>query len=290
MTRVRTAVFPVAGLGTRFLPATKAIPKEMLTVVDRPVLQYAVQEAKEAGIERFIFVASRGKTVMEDHFDAHPELEAVLEQREKAVELTAVRDASIPPGNLTIVRQDAPKGLGHAVWCARDAVGDEPFAVLLPDEVLRGSPGCTSRLIELQQREGSVHALAVCEVPPADTRRYGILAPAGEADGAPFRASGMVEKPAPEDAPSSWAAIGRYVLDPTVFDALAAGRRGAGGEIQLTDAIAATTDRAPLWGVPFDGERYDCGDRFGFLKANVAFALERDGLGAELRRWLAGRL
>jgi UTP--glucose-1-phosphate uridylyltransferase len=286
MTRpIRKAVFPVAGLGTRFLPATKAMPKELLPVVDKPVLQYAVEEAKAAGIEEFIFVSSRGKGMMEDHFDSHPELQAALERKNKAEALEALHASTLESGQLTIVRQARPLGLGHAVWCARHAIGDEPFAVLLPDEVVLDR-SCIAELVEAHAKIGKGHVLAVQDVPREKTSMYGILDPDGDTSGTVFKAKGMVEKPDPQEAPSTFAATGRYVLEPSVFEYLERGVEGAGGEIQLTDAIAGTLDDAPLYGCAFTGTRYDCGDKLGFLKANIAAGLAREGIGDDLRDFL----
>jgi len=286
---IRKAVFPVAGLGTRFLPATKAMPKELLPVVDKPVLQYAVEEARAAGIEEFIFVSSRGKGMMEDHFDAHPELQAALERKNKGEALAALRDSTLDSGSMTIVRQGQPLGLGHAVWCARHAVGDEPFAVLLPDEVVLDR-SCIAELVQAHAQIGTGHVLAVQDVPREKTSMYGILDPDGDTSGTVFRAKGMVEKPDPADAPSTFAATGRYVLEPSVFGYLDRQLTGAGGEIQLTDAIAATMDVAPLYGCAFTGTRYDCGDKLGFLQANIAAGLAREDFGNELRAFLREQL
>lgn len=286
MTRpIRKAIFPVAGLGTRFLPATKAMPKELLPVLDKPVLQYAVEEAKAAGIEEFIFVSSRGKSIMEDHFDAHAELQAVLERKNKTEALAALHEATLPSGSMTMVRQGAPLGLGHAVWCARHAIGDEPFAVLLPDEVVLDR-SCIAELVEAHGRIGKGHVLAVQDVPREKTSMYGILDPEGEAENGVFKAKGMVEKPDPSVAPSTYAATGRYILEPSVFAYLDRQEKGAGGEIQLTDAIAGTMQDAPLYGCAFTGTRYDCGDKLGFLMANVAAGLAREGIGDALRKFL----
>ena len=287
--RIRKAVFPVAGLGTRFLPATKAMPKELLPVVDKPVLQYAVEEAKAAGIEEFIFVSSRGKGMMEDHFDAHPELQAALERKNKVEALEALAASTLPSGSMTIVRQGQPLGLGHAVWCARHAVGDEPFAVLLPDEVVLDH-SCIAELVEAHAKIGKGHVLAVQDVPREKTSMYGILDPDGEMADGVFRAKGMVEKPDPDVAPSTFAATGRYILEPSVFAYLDKQEKGAGGEIQLTDAIAGTMGDAPLYGCSFAGRRFDCGDKLGFLMANVAAGLARDGLGNDLRAFLRDQL
>lgn len=284
--RVRKAVFPVAGLGTRFLPATKSMPKEMLTVVDKPLIQYAVDEARAAGIEQFIFVTSKGKTTLEDHFDRSFELESLLEQRGKTDALDSIHAAQIASGEMVFVRQQQPLGLGHAVWCARDVVGDEPFAVLLADDLVLGK-SCIGELIEAHARVGRSNVLAVEDVPREHTGRYGILVPEADMDEGLFRASGMVEKPNPEDAPSTTAAIGRYVIDPSIFGHLDKGIRGAGNEIQLTDAIAASMDTAPLYGCFFSGTRYDCGDKLGFLHANIAAGLERPELAGGLQTRLA---
>ena len=283
--RVRKAVFPVAGLGTRFLPATKSMPKEMLTVVDKPLIQYAVEEARSAGIEQFIFVTSKGKTPLEDHFDRSSELETLLEERGKTSALESIHAAELGPGEMVFVRQQKPLGLGHAVWCARDIVGDEPFAVLLADDLVLGK-SCIGELIEAQGRVGKSNVLAVEDVPRDQTDKYGILVPDSKLDDGLMRASGMVEKPTPQDAPSTTAAIGRYVLDPSVFTHLDKGIKGAGNEIQLTDAIAASMDTAPLYGCFFSGTRFDCGDKLGFLHANIAAGLARPDLSAGLQKCL----
>ncbi len=280
--RVRTAVFPVAGLGTRFLPATKVVAKEMLPVVDKPLIQYAVEEAVSAGIENFVFVTGRGKSVLVDHFDHAPELEELLKARGKDDVLENLLSSMPEPGKVFSVRQQVPLGLGHAVWCARALVGDDPFAVLLPDELLMSDPPCLRQLIDVHEREGG-HVMAVLEVPDAHTNRYGILDVESD-DGHVAKAKGMVEKPDPKDAPSRLANIGRYVLDPAVFAHLDKKVAGAGGEIQLTDAIDATTkDDVPFHGVRFTGERFDCGDKVGFLAANVAFALKRPDMADRVR-------
>ncbi len=281
---VRKAVFPVAGLGTRFLPATKVMPKEMLPIVDRPLIQYAIDEALDAGIEALILVTSRGKSLMEDHFDHAFELEAVLKERNKHIELTIVREAEPRPGQLSYTRQQKPLGLGHAVWCAREFIAGEPFAVLLADDLVQAEPGCLAQMIEAYQTVGG-NVIAVEDVPRALTSRYGILDVA-EDDGKLARAKGLVEKPAPEDAPSTLSIIGRYILQPEVFDHLDRHEQGAGGEIQLTDAIAATLGETPLHGLRFDGRRFDCGSKVGYVAANVAFALARDDLDEDLRAML----
>jgi len=281
---VKKAIFPVAGLGTRFLPATKALPKEMLTVVDKPLIQYAVEEALEAGIEDLILVTGRGKSIMEDHFDHAVELEQVLEARGKQAELTIVRDFP-DPGYLTYTRQQAPLGLGHAVWCARQTIGGDAFAVLLPDDLVQAAPGALKQMVEVYNEIGG-NVVAVEEVPREHTNRYGILDVA-EDDGRVARAKGLVEKPDPADAPSTLSIIGRYILQPEVFDHLDKQERGAGNEIQLTDAMAATLDRVPFHGYRFDGRRFDCGTKLGFVAANVAFAAARDDLGGDIRTALA---
>ncbi len=284
MKKVRKAVFPVAGLGTRFLPATKAVPKEMLTVVDRPLIQYAVEEALEAGIEQMIFVTGRGKTALEDHFDIAYELEAVMRGRGKS--LDSLASTRMPPGSVVAVRQQEPLGLGHAIWCAREIVGDEPFAVFLPDEVMVGSPNCTRQLVDAYEKVGG-NVVAVLEVPPEETHKYGVITP-GATDGRLTEIKGLVEKPAPGTAPSNLMLPGRYVLQPEIMDALGKVGRGAGGEIQLTDAMAAMIGTQPFHGLTFDGERHDCGHTLGFVIANVALALKRDDVAPALRAWLAG--
>ena len=284
MKKVRKAVFPVAGLGTRFLPATKSIPKEMLTVVDRPLIQYAIEEALEAGIEQMIFVTGRGKTALEDHFDIAYELESVMRARGKS--LGALDAARLPPGSVVSVRQQEPLGLGHAVWCAREIVGDEPFAVLLPDEVMAGSPNCTRQLVDAYERVGG-NVVAMLEVPADETHKYGIVRPGGR-DGDLVEIAGLVEKPEPGTAPSNLMLPGRYVLQPEVMVRLGEVGRGAGGEIQLTDAMAELIGQQPFHGLVFDGERHDCGHSAGFILANLALGLKRDDLAPILRNYLAG--
>ena len=284
--RIRKAVFPVAGLGTRFLPATKSMPKELLPVVDKPLIQYAVEEAFAAGIEQIIFVSSRGKNAMEDHFDRSPELEETLSSRNKTEGLSAVQNATIDSGDIVFVRQNKPLGLGHAIWCARHVIGNEPFAVLLPDDIVLGDHSCIGQLVEAYKAIDGGNIIAVQEVAPEHTRMYGILDPEGDTSSRVFRAKGMVEKPEPDVAPSRIAAIGRYVLEPSIFAALDRKEIGAGNEIQLTDAIAAVMDASPLHGCHFDGTRYDCGDKLGFLKANIAQALRREDLADGLRNFM----
>jgi UTP--glucose-1-phosphate uridylyltransferase len=278
---IRKAVFPVAGLGTRFLPATKAIPKEMLTVVDRPVIQYVVEEARAAGIQHFIFVTGRNKAVIEDHFDIQVELEATLRERGKTAELEALaRDLPLA-GQMSFTRQQAPLGLGHAVWCARELVGAEPFAVLLPDMIMQGEPGCLAEMAAVYRETGG-NVVAVEECDPARTHQYGIVG-VGETVGDAFRITAMVEKPAPADAPSNFYINGRYILQPGIFRFLAEERRGAGNEIQLTDAMLQLAETEPFYGLRFTGRTFDCGSKIGFLAANVAFALDRDDLADDLK-------
>jgi UTP--glucose-1-phosphate uridylyltransferase len=279
--KVRKAVFPVAGLGTRFLPLTKSLPKEMLPLVDRPLVQNAIEEAREAGIEDFIFVTSRGKGVLEDHFDISPELNATLEARGKTAELEILRQTQIESGHLFSTRQHKPLGLGHAVWCAKQIVGREPFAILLPDDVVLAKRGCLAQMIDVYNEVGG-NVVAVVDVPRDQTSRYGILDVSSD-DGRIAAIKGLVEKPKPEVAPSTLSIIGRYVLQPEVFDHLDQKMVGAGGEIQLTDAMAKLIGGAPFHGFRFDGKRYDCGDKVGFLEANIAFALARPDIGEQVR-------
>jgi UTP--glucose-1-phosphate uridylyltransferase len=282
---VRKAVFPVAGLGTRFLPATKAIPKEMLPLVDKPLIQHAVEEARAAGIEDIIFVTSQGKSAIEDHFDINADLNKVLETRGKLDMLDAVRATEIGSGKLFYTRQQQPLGLGHAVWCARKLVGDEPFAVLLPDDVVLAGTPCLQQMVEAYNEVGG-NIVAVVDVPREHTSRYGILDVASD-DGRLAAVKGLVEKPKPEVAPSTLSIIGRYILQPELFAHLDRQERGAGNEIQLTDSMARLIGTQPFHGLRFQGTRYDCGDRVGFLEANVAFALELPDLGPKVREALA---
>jgi UTP--glucose-1-phosphate uridylyltransferase len=285
MKRIRKAVLPVAGLGTRFLPATKAVPKEMLTVVDRPVVQHVVDEARAAGIEHFVFVTGRGKGAIEDHFDLHFELEATLSQRNKQKELEALAQDLPAAGETSFTRQQAPLGLGHAVWCAREIVGDEPFAVLLPDVLHHGERPCLAEMIEAHSRHGGNH-IAVSPVPEDQTHQYGIV-DVEDASAKVSKIKGMVEKPPRGAAPSSLHITGRYILQPTIFRLLETQERGAGGEIQLTDAMLRLMKAEPFHAVRFDGTIYDCGSKLGFLLANVAYAMERDDLAAPLREEIA---
>lgn len=276
MKKVRKAVFPVAGLGTRFLPATKTVPKEMLTVVDRPVIQYVVDEAREAGIEHFIFVTGRNKGNIEDYFDLQFELNETLARRGKTVQIELLQSMQPAAGTTSFTRQQEPLGLGHAVWCARDLVGDEPFALLLPDMIMRSQKSCMRGMVELYGQTGS-NVIAVAECDPAETHKYGIVG-AGATVGEGFEITGMVEKPKPADAPSNLYINGRYILQPEIFDLLATQERGAGNEIQLTDAMLRLGDAQKLYGYHYRGETYDCGSPEGFVEANLAFALGRDDL------------
>ncbi len=272
--KVRKAVFPVGGLGTRFLPATKAMPKEMLTLVDKPLVQYAVEEAAAAGIEEFILVSSRSKTAMEDHFDFPYELARTLEERGKKTELEALEKMLPAPGKVVYTRQQKPLGLGHAVWCARHMVGDEPFAVLLADDVVLGGPKpCLAQMVDAYAQTGG-NVVAVMEVPREDTKRYGVLDIAKD-EGRLVSVKGLVEKPDPKVAPSTLTIIGRYILMPEIWQHLDRHEKGAGGEIQLTDAMARLIGQLPFHGIRFEGTRYDCGDKLGWLEANIARALDR---------------
>jgi len=286
---IRKAVFPVAGMGTRFLPATKAIPKEMLPIIDRPLIQYAVDEAREAGIEQLIFVTGRGKTAIVEHFDHAFELETTM--RERAKDLEILVPTRILPGNLVTVRQQVPMGLGHAIWCARAIVGDEPFAIFLPDELMIGSPGCMKQMVEAYEQVGG-NIISVLEVPHEEVSSYGVIAP-GKSSGNLTEVKGLVEKPKAEDAPSNLIISGRYILQPQVMRVLEGQEKGAGGEIQLTDAMAQMIGEQPFHAVTFEGRRFDCGSKVGFVEATIALALEREDMaadvGAMLKRVLAGR-
>jgi len=282
--KIRKAVFPVAGLGTRFLPATKAVPKEMLPVVDRPLIDYAVEEALAAGIEDIIFVTGRGKSAIEDYFDHAIELENVLGGRGKEAELAAARSPVLSPGRIAYTRQQQALGLGHAVWCAREFVGDEPFAVLLADDLVMAETPCLKQMVDVHQETGG-SVVAVMDVPREHTNRYGILE-IGADDGKLAEIKGLVEKPDPKDAPSTLSIIGRYILLPEIFTELDRHETGAGGEIQLTDAMARMIGGKPFDGLRFEGRRFDCGDKAGFLEANIAFALARDDLADSVRKIL----
>jgi len=285
MPKVRTVVFPVAGLGTRMLPATKTLPKEMLPVVDKPIIQYAFEEARAAGIERFVFVTGRGKALMEDHFDRAFELEDTLQKKGKLAELAAVGEWLPVPGEVVYTRQQAPLGLGHAVWCARHHVGREPFAVILCDDLIRAEVPCLQQMVAAHEQTGG-NIIAVEEVGYEQTKLYGVLDP-GADDGKLVEVRGLVEKPDPASAPSRLGVIGRYILLPEVFDHLETQQTGAGGEIQLTDSMARLIERQPFHGLRFDGQRFDCGSKIGYLEAILAFALERDELRAGMRDLLA---
>src|SRR3954470_7018926 len=290
--KIRKAVFPVAGLGTRVLPATKAMPKEMLTIVDRPLIQYVVEEAREAGIEHFVFVTGRNKGVIEDHFDRMFELDATLEARGKRAEQEILARDQPAPGAMSFTRQQAPHGLGHAVWCARDIVGNEPFAVVLPDELVLNTPGCLAQMIEAASELGEKSNLIAVEAVPAHlTHQYGICGVGKRhQEGKLFEVDGMVEKPKQGTAPSNLSITGRYILQPEIFSILQTQQRGAGGEIQLTDAMIGLAKTQKFYGVEFEGERHDCGSKAGFLRANIAFAMARpdlrDGLREEMKRYL----
>jgi UTP--glucose-1-phosphate uridylyltransferase len=281
---VRKAVFPVAGLGTRFLPATKAMPKEMLTLVDRPLIQHAVDEARAAGIEQFIFVTSRGKGALEDHFDSNNDLKHVLKMRDKQTELNLLKTTEMDSGQLFFTRQREALGLGHAVWCARHLVGNEPFAVLLADDVVLADKPCLTQMVETYNKIGG-NILGVVDVPREQTNRYGIL-DVVNTEGKIVKVKGMVEKPDPSRAPSTISVIGRYILQPEIFDFLDEKRTGAGGEIQLTDSMAKLLDKQEFHGLRFDGTRYDCGNKVGFIEANVAFALAHPTMGGQVREAL----
>jgi UTP--glucose-1-phosphate uridylyltransferase len=288
--RVRKAVFPVAGLGTRFLPATKAIPKEMLTVVDRPVIQHVVDEARDAGIEHFIFVTGRNKSVIEDHFDRQVELEEVLAARGKTAELKAL-SADLPDaGSTSFTRQQEPLGLGHAVWCAREIVGNEPFALLLPDVLVQTQgKGCLAQMIDAYAEHGG-NILAVEPVPDDQVKNYGVVSLGGKGNGRVLPIDGMVEKPNPGSEPSNLTILGRYILQPEIFAILAGQEKGAGGEIQLTDAMLTLLKRQPFYALQYEGRAFDCGSKLGFLSANIAYALARPDLAkavsAEIKKLL----
>jgi len=282
---IRKAVFPVAGLGTRFLPATKAIPKELLPIVDRPLIQYAVDEAREAGIEQMIFVTGRGKTAIVEHFDVAYELESTMGERGK--DMSVLEPTRATPGDIITVRQQVPLGLGHAIWCARAIVGDEPFAILLPDEMMVGKPGCMAQMVEAYNEVGG-NLISVLEVPHEDVSSYGVIDP-GESRGNLTEVKGLVEKPPVDEAPSNKIVSGRYILQPEVMRTLETQGKGAGGEIQLTDAMARMIGNQPFNAVTFEGRRFDCGSKLGFVEATLALALEREDMGKDVRE-MAKRL
>lgn len=279
MKPIKKAVFPVAGLGTRFLPATKAIPKELLPIVDRPLIQYAIDEAREAGIEQMIFVTGRGKTALVEHFDKAFELETTMAERGK--DLGVLESSRFTPGDLITVRQQVPMGLGHAIWCARAIVGDEPFAILLPDELMVGEPGCMKQMVDAYNEVGG-NLISVLEVPHEKVSSYGVITPGAELDGL-TEVRGLVEKPKVEEAPSNKIVSGRYILQPEVMRVLETQGKGAGGEIQLTDAMAQMIGDQPFHAVTFAGRRFDCGSKLGFVEATLALALERGDMGADVR-------
>ena len=281
---IKKAIFPVGGLGTRFLPATKALPKEMLPVVDKPLIQYAVEEAAEAGIEEFIFVTGRNKSAIEDHFDHSYELEKTLIAKGKTDALAVVHGMLHKPGSVSYVRQQDPAGLGHAVWCARNMVHDEPVAILLADDLILGH----SCIAEMAACYRGGNMVAAMNVPKDQTHAYGIITP-GADDGKLVEVTGLVEKPKSEDAPSNIAVVGRYIIDPAVFQTLSTGERGAGDEIQLTDALAQQIGKSDFYGLRFSGERFDCGSKMGFLQANIAFAMANETLAPDLRSWIKDR-
>ncbi|WP_158742014.1 UTP--glucose-1-phosphate uridylyltransferase GalU [Acidisphaera sp. L21] len=284
MKPLRKAVLPVAGLGTRFLPATKATAKEMLPVVDKPLIQYAVEEARAAGIEQFCMVTGRGKIGLVEHFDIAFELEATLRERGKDDVLKMLNEQALPPGSIASVRQQVPLGLGHAIWCARSFIGDDPFAILLPDDLVLSKTPCLKQLADAYQQTGG-NVVAVTEVPHEQTNRYGIL-DIGRDDGRLVEVKGLVEKPDPKDAPSNLSIIGRYVLMPEVLQYLSKMERGAGNEVQLTDAMAKMIGKTPFHGLRYEGERFDCGDKVGYLEAQIAFALQRPDLSDAVRKFL----
>lgn len=284
MARVRKAIFPVAGMGTRFLPATKAMPKEMLPVVDKPIIQYAVEEAQEAGIEEFIFVTGRGKTSLEDHFDRAPELERLLQDRGKEKQLHMLRQAQLASGQIAYTRQYDPLGLGHAVLCAQHLVNGEPFAVILPDDLIKSKTSCLTQMVQVHKKLGG-NLVAVMEVEGKAIERYGVIQPGQRQDNW-VAVENVIEKPSYAMAPSNLAVIGRYILDPSIFDYLREANPGSGGEIQLTDAMAKLIAPGAFHGVLFEGQRFDCGDKAGFVQATVAFALDREDIGADVGRFV----
>ncbi len=284
MSRIEIAVFPVGGMGTRFLPATKAVPKEMLPVVDRPLLQYAVDEALEAGVGEFVFVTARGKAALEDYFDVAGELVASLKAKGKTAELAVLDSTQLSPGAIAYVRQQEPAGLGHAVWCARNIVGNRPFAVILPDDLVQADVGCLKQMVDAWEKVGG-NLIAAERVPAERTGSYGIITP-GASHGPLTEVVGLVEKPKPEAAPSNLAVIGRYILQPEVMGILSEGKRGAGNEIQLTDAMAQLIGKQPFHALAFEGVRHDCGDKAGHVIANIAYALARDDVGPAVRAYL----
>ena len=290
MTPIRKAIFPVAGLGTRFLPATKAMPKEMLPVVDRPLIQHVVDEARQAGIEHLIFVTGRNKGAIEDHFDRQFELELTLTERGKKAELKLLEENLPEAGTVSFTRQQSPLGLGHAVWCARELIGNEPFALLLPDVLVQHPRGCLAQMIDAAKGlDAKANIIAVEEVPKERVHMYGVVG-VGATKGKAFAITSMVEKPKPAEAPSNLSITGRYILQPEIFGILEKQAAGAGGEIQLTDAMVALSRTQPFYGLKFEGRSFDCGSKIGFLAANVAYALERPDIAPDFRAELRGLL
>ncbi|PHR92559.1 MAG: UTP--glucose-1-phosphate uridylyltransferase [Robiginitomaculum sp.] len=286
MKQIRKAVLPVAGLGTRVLPATKSIPKEMMPVVDRPALQYVVDEAHEAGIEHIVFVTGRNKGAIEDYFDRAYELEAILQLKNKTAILERLQKELPIAGATSFVRQQTPLGLGHAIWCARDIIGDEPFAVLLPDVLVKSSPGCLKQMVEAYAETGG-NMIAVDQIPADQTDKYGVIAPKSQ-NGKLYEMSGMVEKPAPKDAPSNLKITGRYILQPEIFKFLELQKPGAGNEIQLTDAMAKLMEVSPFHALEYDGQDYDCGSKLGYFEAVCAYAVDHEEIGEEARALIQG--
>jgi len=281
---IRKAVFPVAGLGTRFLPATKVMPKEMLPIGDRPLIQHVVEEAKEAGIEEFIFVTGRHKNMLEEHFDYQPELMETLKKRGKDDMLEKVRESVMPEGNFFTTRQEKPLGLGHAIWCARNLINNEPFAVLLPDDLIKAKTGCLKQMIDIYQNKGG-NLISLKETKTEDFHKYGMIEP-GDQDGKAVEIKNVIEKPSVDDAPSDLSVAGRYILQPEIFDHLGKFERGAGDEIQLTDAMTKLIGKQPFHGVKYDGEMFDCGGRLGFVAANIAFGLDDPNIADSLKEIL----
>ncbi len=279
---VRKAIFPVAGLGTRFLPATKAMPKEMLPINDRPLIQHVFEEAREAGIEEFIFVTGRHKQMLEEHFDFQPELMQTLQERGKEDMLKKVQDSEMPAGKLFLTRQPRPLGLGHAIWCAKKLIGDEPFAILLPDVLMKGETGCLHQMMEIYNESGG-NVIALEDVPKSEVHKYGIIAPGERDDNGAIEIKGLIEKPEASEAPSTLSVVGRYILQPEVFEPLEAFERGAGNEIQLTDSMEKLIGKQPFNGIIFDGKSYDCGSRLGFIEANLAYSLADPEISDDVR-------
>ena len=283
MKKLKKAVFPVGGLGTRFLPATKAMPKEMLTLVDKPIIQYVFEEAINSGFEEFIFITGRNKNIINNHFDHSYELQKILSEKDKKEELHQTIEWMPQPGSIAFIRQQEPLGLGHAVWCARNFIGDEAFAVLLPDELMMSKKPCLQQMREAYEATGS-SIIAVGEIEKKDSNKYGIIIPDGEMKNNRVKLKGMVEKPKPEDAPSNMAIIGRYILDSEIFKYLDKGEKGAGGEIQLTDAMAKMAKDKDYYAVNFEGNRFDCGSKLGFIEATIAYALDRSDLNKDVKK------